>query len=126
MRARDAVRQQPVTVRPDEPFADVARIMNEHAVGSVLVADGLPIGLRASVRDEAVILAVMGTALGLVLALGAGIAVTLALGSQGISQVVVPAAQLMLIGTAGVLAGALAALLPARRAARVEILRAVG
>jgi putative ABC transport system permease protein len=82
--------------------------------------------VRTSVRDESVIIAVIGTVLGLALALGAGVAVTLALQPQGISRLVVPLPQLAIIGALGAVTGVLAALAPARRAARIDILRAVG
>jgi putative ABC transport system permease protein len=81
--------------------------------------------IRTVVRWESVMIAVFGTALGLVLAAGGAWAIVRALAEQGIDTVVVPAGRLLLIVAIAVTAGVGAALGPARRAARLDILRAV-
>jgi putative ABC transport system permease protein len=81
--------------------------------------------VRATVRWEAVIVALLGTGLGLAIGLGFGWAVVEALGSEGITVFVVPGTQLAIITVLAALAGIAAALLPARRAARLDVLRAI-
>lgn len=39
MRAGDAARKSPVTVRPDQSIMQAAQLMDEHAVGSLVVVD---------------------------------------------------------------------------------------
>jgi len=46
MQAKDASRKMPVTASPDTTLASVAKLMNETAVGAVVVVDGdLPVGI---------------------------------------------------------------------------------
>ena len=54
-----------------------------------------------------------------------GWAIVAALHSQGITQLVVPGPQLVVVAVLAGLAGLLAALAPSRRAARLDILQAV-
>jgi len=81
--------------------------------------------LRASVRYESTIIALLGTALGLALAIGIGSAVTIALRPQGISTLVLPAGQLAMIAALATIAGIIAAIRPARSASRINVLQAV-
>lgn len=81
--------------------------------------------VRRMVRWEAVIISLYGAVAGLVVGLLFGIGITSALRSQGISAVVVPYGQLgafLLIGGA---IGVVAAIVPARRAARLRVLDAI-
>ena len=81
--------------------------------------------VRGAVRWESLLIATLGTGLGLVLAVGGAWGVVTALHDQGITQLIRPAGQLAVIaGTAGV-AGLLAAMGPARRAARLDVLAAL-
>jgi putative ABC transport system permease protein len=81
--------------------------------------------VRSLVRWESVMIAVFGTGLGLVLALAGAWAMIEALADQGVTSMVVPGARLaVIVGIAGV-AGVVAALGPARRAARLDVLRAI-
>jgi putative ABC transport system permease protein len=80
---------------------------------------------RSMVRWEAVIIALLGAVLGLVIGAGMGIAVVRALADQGLSQLAVPAGQLVAYVVAAFFIGVLAAVLPARRAARLNILDAI-
>jgi putative ABC transport system permease protein len=80
---------------------------------------------RSMVRWEAVIIALLGALLGLVIGAGMGTAVVRALASQGLSKLSLPAAQLLAYVIAAFVIGVLAAVLPARRAARLNVLAAI-
>ncbi len=81
--------------------------------------------VRALVRWESVLIAVFGTALGLLLSLLGAWTIVQALADEGITEVVVPTGRIAVIVGVAVVAGVLAALMPARRAARLDVLRAV-
>src|SRR6266540_1704822 len=81
--------------------------------------------VRSMIRWEAVIIAVLGAVLGLALGIFFGWAMSRALASQGFSEFTVPGGQLVLYVVLAGLAGILAAILPGRRAARVDVLRAI-
>jgi len=80
--------------------------------------------LRRTVRYEAAIIALIGTLAGLVLGIFFGWAAFDALG-LGYSDFTVPWAHLVAIGVAGLVAGLLSGVLPARRAGRLEVLDAI-
>jgi putative ABC transport system permease protein len=82
--------------------------------------------LRSSVRWESVIIAFLGTLLGLVIGLFFGWAVVEALGDQGITEFTAPVPLLVLFVILGGIGGVLAAIFPARRAAKLDVLQAVG
>jgi putative ABC transport system permease protein len=77
--------------------------------------------VRSMIRWEAVLVAAIGTAIGL--ALGAFLA--WAIGRDLDLEIAFPVVQLTLFAAAAVGAGVLAAALPARRAARTDVLRAI-
>ncbi|MGW7266154.1 ABC transporter permease [Streptomyces sp. NPDC054842] len=83
--------------------------------------------LRAMVRWESVLVAAFGTAGGL--ALGGFLGWVLVRASDGASDsdfaFAVPPVQLVVVALVGLAAGALAGLRPARRAARLDVLRAI-
>ncbi len=81
--------------------------------------------LRRMVRLEAVIVAVFGAVLGLVVGLLFGFAVSIALPDNFISGVTVPYGTLVSLVVLAAVVGVLAAILPARRASRLDILDAV-
>jgi putative ABC transport system permease protein len=81
--------------------------------------------LRRMVRGEAVIVAVFGSLLGLVIGVGFGGAIVHALHSQGIG-LTIPVGQLVVFVVLAALAGLLAGWLPARRAAHLDVLQAIG
>ncbi len=81
--------------------------------------------LRTSVRWESVIIAVLGTVLGLGLGLFFGWAMVKALESKGVERFAVPVGQLALVVVIAGLAGVIAALRPAARAARLDVLAAI-
>ncbi|RBY90972.1 ABC transporter permease [Blastococcus sp. TF02A-30] len=81
--------------------------------------------LRGVIRWESVVIAVQGTALGLVLGMFLGWALTRALADEGLDVFDVPWTTLAVVVVLAGLAGLLAAALPSRRAARLDILRAM-
>ena len=81
--------------------------------------------LRAAVRWEAVVVALLGTVLGIALGLAFGWAVVDALRSQGVDRFAVPSGELAAVVALAAVAGVAAAVLPARSAARVDVLAAV-
>jgi putative ABC transport system permease protein len=81
--------------------------------------------VRAVVRWESVIVAVLGALLGAGLGVAFGLALTRGLASEGMSIVQVPVGRLAVYVALAAVAGVLAAVGPARRAARVDVLRAV-
>jgi putative ABC transport system permease protein len=81
--------------------------------------------LRRTVRAEAVIIAVLGTVEGLAVGTLLGWAVVLALKSEGVTTLSVPFVQLLVVAVLASLAGVVAATAPGRRAARLDVLRAI-
>ena len=81
--------------------------------------------LRATVRYEAVIIALFGTGLGLTIGTGFGWAIVQALKGEGLDTFTLPVPSLIVITIVGAIAGVTAAILPARRAARLDILGAI-
>jgi putative ABC transport system permease protein len=81
--------------------------------------------VRRMVRLESVVIAVFGTLLGLVLGVALGSALVTALSGEGIDELVVPYGQLVIYLVVGALIGVLAAVWPARRASRLDILGAI-
>jgi putative ABC transport system permease protein len=81
--------------------------------------------LRSTVRWESVVIALQGTLLGLVVGVFFGWALVQALKDEGIDQLQIPFGSLALVVLLGGIAGVLAAILPARRAAKLDILRAI-
>jgi putative ABC transport system permease protein len=81
--------------------------------------------VRAVVRRESVLMSLLGALTGVALGVGAGIALARALADQGITTVTVPVVTLVVYFVIAVAVGILAALGPARRASKVDVLRAV-
>jgi putative ABC transport system permease protein len=81
--------------------------------------------VRSMIRCEAVIISVFGALLGLVVGIFFGWALVTALHSRGVSTLTVPGGQLVVFVVLAALAGVLAAVLPARRAARLDVLTAI-
>jgi putative ABC transport system permease protein len=81
--------------------------------------------LRRMVRLESVVISVYGAALGLVLGTVFGVSLARALAGQGIEVLVVPGARLAAFLLVGAVIGVLAAVWPARRAARLKVLDAI-
>jgi putative ABC transport system permease protein len=80
--------------------------------------------VRMMIRYESIVTALMGAALGMVVGIFLALLVTHALSSQGI-VFAVPYLQLVYFVIAAIVVGILAAILPARRAARLNVLKAL-
>ena len=81
--------------------------------------------LRRMVRLESVAIAVLGAVLGVVMGIAFGIALQRAIADQGIDVLSIPWLRLGIFVGLAALVGVLAAVLPARRAARLNVLRAI-
>ena len=81
--------------------------------------------VRASVRWESVLTALLGAAQGIIIGILLGYAVILALHSQGLRSFTIPVTSLILIVFIAFAIGVVAAIRPARRAAKLDVLRAV-
>ena len=83
--------------------------------------------LRWTVRTEAAIVAVFGTLLGMVVGIAFAVALAYAITADdpGLLQLRLPVVQLVVIMVLAALAGIFAAILPARRAARLDVLQAI-
>lgn len=81
--------------------------------------------LRLMIRLESVVIAVLGALLGVALGVGFGIALMYAVRDQGLEVISVPTGQLVVFLLLSVVIGVLAAVFPARRAARLDVLQAI-
>jgi putative ABC transport system permease protein len=81
--------------------------------------------IRSMIRLEAVAISVLGALLGIGLGLVFGISLQRAMTDQGITVLSIPAGQLAAFVVVAALVGVLAAVFPARRAARMDILHAI-
>jgi putative ABC transport system permease protein len=81
--------------------------------------------VRRMVRVEAVIIALFGAVLGLGLGLAFGLAVQRSLADEGIDRLAVPWTLVLVVLAVSALVGVLAAILPARRAANLDVLAAI-
>ena len=81
--------------------------------------------VRSTVRWESVITSLLGAVQGIIIGILLGYAVTLALSDQGLNSFTLPVGTLIFIVVAAFVIVVLAAIRPARRAARLDILRAV-
>jgi putative ABC transport system permease protein len=81
--------------------------------------------VRRAVRWEAVLIALLGTALGALLAIGGAWGIVQALADQEVTTFAVPGAQLTVITLLAGGAGVLAAVGPPRRAAKLDVLAAI-
>ncbi|MGO9581271.1 MAG: ABC transporter permease [Acidimicrobiales bacterium] len=81
--------------------------------------------VKAMIRSEAVILAVFGAIIGIVIGSCLGVAFAWSLRSQGITNITVPIGSLVLFLVVAALLGLGAASWPARRAAKLDVLAAI-
>ncbi|MEO7397582.1 MAG: FtsX-like permease family protein, partial [Ilumatobacteraceae bacterium] len=81
--------------------------------------------VRSTVRWESIIIALFGAVLGLSLGTFFGWAVVRTLADEGIDTLDIPIASLAAIAGIGAVSGALAAVMPARRAAKLDVLQAL-
>ena len=80
---------------------------------------------REMITWESVIIALLGAVLGLGVGAGLGLALVMSLHADGITETAVPGNNLVIYAVAAGLFGILAAVFPAFRASRVDVLRAV-
>ena len=78
--------------------------------------------VRSTVRWESIIIAVFGTTLGLAIGTFFGWAIVRAMADEGIDTLTVPIGSLAVVTVIAALAGAMAAVMPARRAAKLDVL----
>ena len=81
--------------------------------------------VRAMIRSESVILALFGAIIGVVVGTALGVAFAASLKQQGITDIVVPVASLVVFLVLSALLGLGAATWPARRAAKLDVLAAI-
>lgn len=81
--------------------------------------------VRRMIRSEAVILAMFGALIGIVVGTGLGLALVASLRQQGITDMVVPAGRLVVLLVVSGVLGVVAATWPARRAAKLDVLAAI-
>ena len=81
--------------------------------------------VKRMIRWESVIIAVMGAVLGVVVGIFFGFALQRALVPQGVTELAIPVGQLILYVVFAGLAGVLAAIWPARRAAKLKVLESI-
>ncbi len=81
--------------------------------------------VKSMIRWESVIIAVFGALLGTAVGVFFGWAMVQALSDQGITELSIPGGQLLIYIVMAGLAGVLAALFPARRAAKLDVLSAI-
>jgi len=80
---------------------------------------------RSMVRWEAVIISVMGAVFGVMIGIAFGWALQQALAPQGFTDLGIPGGQIAIYVVLAGLAGVVAAIFPARRAARLNVLQAI-
>ncbi|UGQ12082.1 ABC transporter permease [Yinghuangia sp. ASG 101] len=81
--------------------------------------------IRRMIRTESVVIAVVGAVLGVTLGLTWGVVCRSALSDRGLDTLVVPWATIAAVLVGAVLTGVAAAWIPARRAARMDVLAAI-
>lgn len=81
--------------------------------------------VRSTVRWESVIISLLGTTLGLVIGTSFGWIMVKALEGEGLNTFTIPVTQLAVVVAIAGAAGVVAAILPARRAAKLDVLEAI-
>jgi putative ABC transport system permease protein len=81
--------------------------------------------LRRMVRLEAIAIAVLGAVLGVVMGIAFGVVLQQSIADQGVSELSVPVGRLVAFVVIAAVVGVLAAVFPARRAARLNGLQAI-
>jgi putative ABC transport system permease protein len=94
-------------------------------LGLVRAVGGTRIQVRRTIRWESVITALLGAVQGIAIGILLGWAVSLALREQGLSSFSLPWVTLIVVLLLAIVVGIVAAVAPARRASRVDVLRAV-
>ena len=81
--------------------------------------------VKRMIRWESVIIAMMGAILGVIVGVFFGFALQRALAPQGVTELAIPGGQLIFYVVFAGLAGVLAAIWPARRAAKLNVLESI-
>ncbi|HUJ65793.1 MAG TPA: FtsX-like permease family protein, partial [Acidimicrobiales bacterium] len=81
--------------------------------------------VRSMIRGEAVVVSVLGAVLGIVLGVAFGAAIVESLSSSGINHLAIPWSTIIVVLILALLFGLFAAVFPARRAARLDVLQAI-
>ncbi|WP_148574071.1 ABC transporter permease [Nocardioides caldifontis] len=81
--------------------------------------------LRTMIRLESMVIAVFGALLGVLIGVVFGVSLISTLEDEGLTELVVPWAALVAFVVGAAVLGVLAAVFPARRAARLDVLRAI-
>ncbi|MDN4475105.1 ABC transporter permease [Demequina sp. SYSU T00192] len=81
--------------------------------------------IRRMIRIESMVMAIFGTILGMILGVGLGAALVRALEDFGFTTITIPWVWLLVYTISAAIAGVLAAVWPARRAAKLDILQAI-
>jgi putative ABC transport system permease protein len=96
-----------------------------HELGLLRAVGSTQRQVRAVVRRESVLMSLLGALTGIALGTASGVALSRALVDEGITTVTVPTVTLLVYLLVALVVGVLAALGPARRASRVDVLRAL-
>jgi putative ABC transport system permease protein len=81
--------------------------------------------LRTMIRLESMVIAIFGALLGVAIGVAFGVSLISTLEDEGLTELVVPVVPLVGFVVGAALLGVLAAVFPARRAARLDVLRAI-
>ena len=81
--------------------------------------------VKRMIRVESVIIAILGALLGVAIGIAFGVAMQQALVGVGVTELAVPIGQLLVYVLVAAVAGVVAAILPARRAAKLDVLQAI-
>ncbi len=81
--------------------------------------------IKRMIRVESVIIAVLGAVLGVAVGILFGVAMQRALSDLGITNLAIPVGQLVVYVVVAAFAGVVAAIVPARRAAKLNVLQAI-
>ncbi|MBJ7356274.1 ABC transporter permease [Nocardioides sp.] len=100
-------------------------VQRTRELGLLRAVGGTRRQVKAVIRRESVLMSLLGALTGVGLGTLAGVALSRALEDEGISTITVPTTTLVIYLLVAVAVGLLAALGPARRASRVDILKAI-
>ena len=96
-----------------------------HEIGLLRAVGMTRSQVRSAVRWESVIIALLGTVLGLIIGVVFGAAIVRSLRSVGFTGFEIPYVQLVVVAIVAALAGVVAAIQPARKAAKLDILSSI-
>jgi putative ABC transport system permease protein len=96
-----------------------------HEIGLLRAVGMLRRQVRSMIRGEAVVVSVLGAVLGVLLGVAFGAAIVGSLSGSGITQIAIPWSTIIVVLVLALLFGLFAAIFPARRAARLDVLQAI-